>query len=89
MLASSETLKLVVCLLLAHLTRNDRCVKSLARMTQANVQDGRLELRLSLRFPQALGFFWCHLARSDHFVELLENPLFLHETAPSGLWLIP
>ena len=52
-------------------------------MAQANVQDSRLELRLSLRLPQALGFSWGHLTRSDHLVELLENPLFPHGTAPS------
>ena len=56
-------------------------------MTKANVQESRLELRLSLRLPQALGFFRGHLARSDHLVELLENPLFLHGTAPSGVEL--
>jgi DNA-binding FrmR family transcriptional regulator len=85
MLAPSEPLKLVVCLLLAHLACTHRCVKSLASVTEANVQDGRLEPGLSLRLPQPLGFFLGHLARSDHLVELLENPLFLHGTAPSGL----
>jgi hypothetical protein len=62
-------------------------MKSLARMAEANVQDSRLELRLSFRLPQSLRLFWGQLPRTDHLVELLENPLFLHGTAPSRVEL--
>src|SRR5580704_12091707 len=55
-------------------------------MTEPNVQHRCLELGPSLRLLQALGFFGGHLPGSDHLVELLENPFFLHGNT-SGGWV--